>query len=147
MADKLKNLMGLVPRKHQIAMVGISAASLTRPIGLGSVAPTPTVGAWQAVVNVSGQGRLRGVVLVAPSGPASGETVYLQITIDGVAYSGSAVIGFSSNAYVTIPEMFVGNSLLCLLPEIPFTSSLKIEVKRSSSTVTMVVYFLYQLET
>lgn len=148
MADMLKTLMGLVPKKYAVSFASVPAGTLVLPLGMGSAAAlTPAVNAWLEVVNVTGAGRLRGAVLsVAGAGVGTGYTANLRITVDGVAYTGSVALGPSGSAYVMIAEMLIGSGL-CLLPEIPFSSSLKIEVMRNNSTVpAMVLSHFYQLE-
>lgn len=147
MADKLTNLMGLLPRRYQLTFGTVSAGTLTIPPGMASVsALSPTVGQWLSVVDVSGAGRCRGVVLsvVAPAGAPN--TMRVRVTIDGSQYEGIVALGSSGNAYVYLAEMSVGADLT-LLAERLFAKNFKIEVRRDNTFVpAMTLYYLYELE-
>jgi hypothetical protein len=148
MADKLKTLMGILPRQYAVSFANVPSGTLAVPLGMGSAAGlAPAANTWLTVINVTGSGRLRGAVLVIePASYGSGYAASLRITVDGVAYVGSVTLGASGAAYVFLAEMKIGPDL-CLLPELPFSSSLKIEVMRNHSTVpSMVLNHFYQLE-
>jgi hypothetical protein len=146
MADKLKTLMGVAPRKHTVSLAAIPSATLSIPGGMASAAGlAPAVGSWLEVVNVTGAGRLRGAVLVVGSS-WPGYQVSMRITRDGEVYTKDAVIGAGNSTYILVPEMQIGSDL-CLLPEIPFSGSLKIEVARSYASIpAMALHYFYQLE-
>lgn len=147
MADKLKTLMGVVPRRYQVSLTGMPSATLAIPAGMASAAAlAPTANVWLEVVSVAGAGRLRGAILstAAPSGATN--KMRMRVTVDGVAYVGEVTLGTSLTAYVLISEMLIGNDQICLLPEIPFSVSLKIEVLRAVAWGPMTLNYFYQLE-
>lgn len=147
MADKLRTLMGVVPRQYQLSLVGIPSATLSVPIGMASAAAlAPAAGVWLEVVSVTGAGRLRGAILSTPAPSGAGYKMSMRITIDGIAYVGEVTLGASAVAYVLLPEMFVGSGL-CLLAERPFSTSMKIEVHRANASVpAMTLSHFYELE-
>ncbi len=147
MADKLRTLMGVVPRQYQLSLVGIPSATLSVPIGMASAAAlAPAAGVWLEVVNVTGAGRLRGAILSALAAPGWGSNMSLRITIDGISYDGVVTLGTSDTAYVLPPEMFVGGSP-CLLADMPFSKHLQIDVRRDTALVpAMTLRYFYQLE-
>lgn len=148
MAEKLKALMGIVPRKYQVLLTGIGSASIEIPFSMASAAAlTPPVNTWLEVVSVTNAaGRLRGAIVYADAVSGAGSKMKLRVTVDGVAYVGEVTLGSSLVAYILLSDMLVGNNRTCLLSEVPFSSSLKIEVLRESAFISMTLNYFYQLE-
>lgn len=147
MADKLKTLMGVVPRRYQVSLTGLPSATLAIPAGMASAAAlAPAANVWLEVVSVAGAGRLRGATLSTNAANGAGNKMRMRVTVDGVAYIGEVTLGTSLTAYVLISEMLIGNDQVCLLPEIPFSVSLKVEVLRAAAWGPMTLNYFYQLE-
>lgn len=146
MPDKLNLLLGTVPRKFAPALAGFTAASFSVPTqGMDAYSPVPASGVWATVVDVTGKGRLRGVVL-STTYVAGSVALSLRITIDGTAYTKSVNTG-GNPAYITLAEALVGAGQLSLAPSLLFFSSLKVEVMRASGTATpLALYELHELE-
>lgn len=147
MADKLKNLMGLLPVKYQLTLATVPGSGLSVPPGMNSVAAlAPTANTWLEVVNVTGAGRLKGVVLTTPAPAGTSYIMRLRVTLDGVAYDAQVALGAAGYAYIYLAEMAVGSDL-ALLAERRFSQSLKIEVRRDSAAVpAMTLLYTYELE-
>lgn len=147
MADKLKNLMGLLPVKYQVTFATVAAGGLSVPVGMNSVAAlAPTANAWLEVVNVTGAGRCKGVILTTPAPSGAPHIMRLRVTLDGVAYDAQVALGSSGYAYIYLAEMAVGADLV-LLADRRFSQSLKIEVRRDNSFVpAMTLLYNYELE-
>lgn len=147
MADKLKNLMGLLPVKYQVTFATIAAGGLAVPAGMNSVAAlAPAANAWLEVVNVTGAGRCKGVILTTPAPGGVPYIMRLRVTLDGVAYDAQVVLGSSGYAYIYLAEMAVGSDL-GLLADRRFAQGLKIEVRRDNALIpAMTLLYNYELE-
>lgn len=149
MADKLHLLLGTSAKKFAPALAATQVADISAPLfAMAGYSATALAGVYQEMISVTGSGRLRAVLLKGEYGYTSTYSMTLRITIDGVAYSKTiAFPGGSVNPiWITLAEGMNGANQLSLLPSVPFSSSLKIEVLRSNTSLSASLYELHELE-
>lgn len=150
MTARLDDLLGRRQRAYVPALVDVSSAAPAVPVyGMASYSPAPAANTWQEVLVVAGAGQLRGLYVGAGGVGAPSTTVSVRLTLDTAVVTTSFTISGSSSGSVALAAALFQDSGGCGLDlgvSYPFASLLKIEVKRTTTSASVTVRELHELE-